>query len=618
MIKPNLQRPRKISTVSSVTISTPNGEEFHSKPAPQRRRRYSFKRELFHLFNTTTAHCYRQLAQPDRTVWERLVWLLVLILEAATLVAIIISAWGNFTENPLITTLYDTVYPIELVPFPAISLCNNNRISRSAAHQYAQQLARRDPDRHNVSYFLEQILLLGKLYDFDFENVHQMTRFQEFLDLNDVTNATGMYSALDTLERVRNGRARGIRGTGTDWRWGFPFSQLSPRCEDMLLRCFWKSIELPCMTKNDMIEVRRTQYGFCCTFNFIGHNEDNEIHQPSYFLDITGPEMGLVLLLNGSSNDYFYNLFNNIGFNLQIFNPTEVPDMTSGGISEQFIHLGTETFIRVDAITINSEPDVLRYSREKVSTPVPECDAVRVGWEGSHFGHTAMHFSVHRNIGGKRQCVFRNELLKYGGSYGRSNCVAACRIRSVLALCECVPFYMQTAGSVAGGRSLTTCNLQHIACLNKYKIKWSTVITDIVRIPGLEKEMEESLYCPECLPPCSDSQYQITASELPLIRTHRDGFSVTAGIEQVADVSVVRIFFGQPETWMYKQDVAYYWFEILSNFGGMFGIMAGMSLITLTEAVYFVARQLLLLVYTSRTWSARRRQRKPTTLQLLE
>ncbi|XP_058130348.1 pickpocket protein 28 [Anopheles ziemanni] len=592
MIKPNQQRPRKFSTVSSVTVSTPNVDEARSELASQRQRRYGFKRELFHLFNTITAHCYRQLAQPDRTVWERLFWLLVLILEAATLVAIIISAWGKFTENPLITTLHDTLYPIELVPFPAISLCNNNRISRTAAHQYARQLARRDPERRNASYFLEQILLLGKLYDFDFENVHQMTRFQEFLDLNDVTNATGMYSALDTLER------------------------LSPRCEDMLLRCFWKSIELPCMLKNDMVEVRRTQYGFCCTFNFIGHNEDNEIHPPSYFLDVTGPEMGLVLLLNGSSNDYFYNLFNNIGFNvrnsirnptnpvpqpacnlpfdsfpfhafdifrqLQIFNPTEVPDMTSGGITEQFIHLGTETFIRVDAITINSEPDVLRYSRQK------------------------------------RQCVFRNELLKYGGRYGRSNCVAACRIRSVLALCECVPFYMHTAGSIAGGRSLTTCNLQHIACLNKYKIKWSTVITDIVRIPGLEKEMEESLYCPECLPPCSDSKYQITASELPLIRTHRDGFSVTAGIEQVADVSVVRIFFGQPETWMYKQDVAYYWFEIFSNFGGMFGIMAGMSLITLTEAVYFVARQLLLLVYTSRTWSARRRQRQPATLQLLE
>uniref|UniRef100_A0A182NS27 Pickpocket n=1 Tax=Anopheles dirus TaxID=7168 RepID=A0A182NS27_9DIPT len=546
----NAPKHRKLSTISGVTVATPNADEQPPQTRAGRPRpgRYRFTAELFQLFGSITAHCYRQLAQKERSVWERLFWLLMLILEAATLVAIIISAWGKFTANPLITTLHDTIYPIELVPFPAVALCNNNRISRAAALRYARQLADKDTERRNVSYFLDQIALLGKLYDFDYENLHQMTKFQEFLDLNDVSNATGMYNALETL------------------------AKLSPRCEDMLLRCFWKSIELPCMLRNDMMEVRRTQYGFCCTFNFIGHNEDNEIHPPAYFLDVTGPEMGLVLLLNGSSNDYFYNLFNNIGFN--------VPDITAGGVNEQFVHLGTETFIRVDAITINSEPDVLRYSRQK------------------------------------RQCVFRSELLKYGANYGRSSCVAACRLRSVMALCECVPFYMPTAGAAAGGKSITTCNLQHIACLNKYKIKWSTVITDIVRVPGLEKEMEESLYCPECLPSCSDSKYQVTASELPLTRSRRDGFSVTAGIERVADVAVVRIFFGQPETWMYKQSVAYYWFEIFSNFGGMFGIMAGMSLITLMEVVYFVGRQLVL-VFATRSWSARLRARRPN-LELLE
>lgn len=55
-----------------------------------------------------------------------------------------------------------------------------------------------------------------------------------------------------------------------------------------------------------------------------------------------------------------------VPFQLQVFNPTEVPDVTSGGVNEQFIHLGTESFVRVDAITINSEPDVRGYSKEKV------------------------------------------------------------------------------------------------------------------------------------------------------------------------------------------------------------------------------------------------------------
>ncbi|XP_058812510.1 sodium channel protein Nach [Topomyia yanbarensis] len=550
-LKKNSSSNGKFSSNMSSVVYPSNGR--HERKKMQ----YSFKYELVRLWSTVSTHCYRQLVQEDRSIWERLMWFLIIIVETVALIIILVTAWNSFTSNPLITTLHDTFYPIKNVPFPAIALCNNNRISRAAAISYAENLSRKDPAMRNVSFFLNQIRLLGKLFDFDYEKIHPMTEFQEFLDIYDTNNVSGMFSAYDTMEK------------------------LSPRCEQMLLRCFWKSIELPCMTKNEMIEVRRTQYGFCCTFNFIGHNEDNEIHPPSYFLDVTGPEMGLVLLLNGSSNDYFHNLFNNIGFKLQIFNPSEIPDITTGGVSEQFLHLGTETFVRVDATTIESEIDVRRYSRKT------------------------------------RQCVFRNELLRYGGRYGRSNCVAACRIRSVVALCECVPFYMPISGS-ASDRSVTICNLQHIVCLNKYKIKWSTVITEITPIPGLEKEMEESLYCPECLPSCSDSKYQISATELPLIRTRRKGFSVTHGIEDVSEVSVVRIFFGQPETLLYKQDVVFYWFEIFSNFGGMCGIMAGLSLISISENVYFIIRQFVLVLLDKSSRWRQRSRRNRVAAQILD
>ncbi|XP_055551572.1 pickpocket protein 28 [Wyeomyia smithii] len=541
-IKENYRTGVFLSTVSSDTVNSAiwghGGRESQ----------YSFKRELFQLLNNCVTHCYRQVVQENRSFWERLMWFLILVLATTALIVVLITAWNSFTASPLVTTLHDTLYPIRNVPFPGISLCNNNRISRAAAIRYAEDLSRKDPEHRNTTFFLNNVRLLGRLYQYEYDDVFQMAQFQDFLDLHDVNNVTGVHSMYDTLEK------------------------LSPRCEQMLLRCFWKSIELPCMTKTDMFEVRRTQYGFCCTFNFIGHNEDNDIHPSSYYLDMTGPDMGLVILLNGSTNDYFYNIYNNIGFSLQIFDPSETPDVSAGGVNERFVHLGSETFIRVDAITIHSEPDVQRYSRAT------------------------------------RRCVLRNELLRYGRPYARSNCVAACRIRSVIALCECVPFFMPL-GNSAKDKSVTICNLQHIACLNKYKLKWSTIITEISKIPGLEKEMEESLYCPDCLPACSGSKYQITSTALPLIKSRRTGFSITHGIDDVSDVSVVRIFFGQPETWLYKQDVASYWFEIFSNFGGMCGIMAGLSLISISENVYFIVRQFVLVLLTKSN-QLRRQERR--------
>lgn len=37
----------------------------------------------------------------------------------------------------------------------------------------------------------------------------------------------------------------------------------------------------------------------------------------AYYSDVTGPDMGLILLVNGSSDDYFYSIFNSIGFNVR-------------------------------------------------------------------------------------------------------------------------------------------------------------------------------------------------------------------------------------------------------------------------------------------------------------
>lgn len=42
---------------------------------------------------------------------------------------------------------------------------------------------------------------------------------------------------------------------------------------------------------------------------------------PSYFTDEIGPDLGLILLLNGSTSDYFYPLYNFVGFIVSIEAP---------------------------------------------------------------------------------------------------------------------------------------------------------------------------------------------------------------------------------------------------------------------------------------------------------
>lgn len=70
----------------------------------------------------------------------RLIWLVVHLVGTVSIIIIMINAYDKYTVNPLVTSLYNTLYPISEVPWPAISVCNNNRISKAAAQQYAAAL----------------------------------------------------------------------------------------------------------------------------------------------------------------------------------------------------------------------------------------------------------------------------------------------------------------------------------------------------------------------------------------------------------------------------------------------------------------------------------------------
>lgn len=103
----------------------------------------------------------------------------------------------------------------------------------------------------------------------------------------------------------------------------------------MLLRCIWRGEERNCMEKLSMFEHRSTQYGFCCTFNYVRPDSLAQYNfiiayyftifytqinciiraEPDpFYMDETGPELGLILLLNGSLSDYYYPLYNFVGF----------------------------------------------------------------------------------------------------------------------------------------------------------------------------------------------------------------------------------------------------------------------------------------------------------------
>ena len=170
-----------------------------------------------------------------------------------------------------------------------------------------------------------------------------------------------------------------------------------------------------------------------------------------YYSDVTGPDMGLILVINNTSDDYFYNILNtkgftvrfkssptqisqqNFNFQIQVHNSYEFPDPSSGSAIERLVGPGEEIFVRVDATSMTSERDIANYRAER------------------------------------RQCLFPDENPSYNKKYTRSECILNCRIRSVKALCDCVPFQLPPPNVKSDPPKI--CTLQHVPCLNKYRSK---------------------------------------------------------------------------------------------------------------------------------------------------
>lgn len=80
----------------------------------------------------------------------------------------------------------------------------------------------------------------------------------------------------------------------------------------------------------------------------------------------TGTDNGLIVVLNSTASDYFYSLRSLIGFIVGIHNPRNYPDATNGNYHQFVVPQNTETFLKLDVTTIQTDNEVMRYPLQKV------------------------------------------------------------------------------------------------------------------------------------------------------------------------------------------------------------------------------------------------------------
>ncbi|XP_074029887.1 pickpocket protein 28 [Leptinotarsa decemlineata] len=370
-------------------------------------------------------------------------------------------AEDNF-EYPVIVTPESAGLPIQKIEFPGVAICSINKISKKRALKLAKLLQKIEKDA-DFRTLVEDIKLLGNLYDLDIYDPGRLSEFQDLLD--DIDNTTEID---DPKLRMR---------------------ELTAPCEEMLSDCKWAGEKYNC---SDLFASRMTYDGICCVFNYVKPlKETSEQERDSVPPPLepqrplgSGIEYGLTVELHNNIEDYFLSTFETTGYSVKIFNPQDFPDKISGSLSDIIVNFGIEVLLSIDVEVVKSSDfmKILPYNM--------------------------------------RSCIFEDEEKTSFGSYRHSDCMVECKLRIMKDMCNCIPITSSTNYDMEGIGDVNFCTLIDLPCLNKYRTKWLKYFPIGVSSSNLENEKYDSMKCTKCYPSCNNIIYKVSSNTAPLFH-HR-------------------------------------------------------------------------------------------------
>ncbi|KYM81681.1 Sodium channel protein Nach [Atta colombica] len=128
------------------------------------------------------------------------------------------------------------------------------------------------------------------------------------------------------------------------------------------------------------------------------------------------------------------------------------------------------------------------------------------------------------------------------------------------------------------------CNSLDSECLAKHKSDWLTILPHEEEHTNFEKE-EKALHCYSCYAACEDISYDVLSWTTDIT----PGKFNTNLLQNynVTNEGIVHVYFSKYGTIKLKQDMSFYWYDLVSDIGGICGVFIGFSFITIVELLYF-------------------------------
>lgn len=130
--------------------------------------------------------------------FNRVIWMLLFLIGVCFSIYFCLLMWRKWDESPVLVSLETNHYPLKRVPFPAVTVCNVNKVSLNKLRDIHGQLISSDNRFKNISY---DQLRMSMRY------MHRRIRPSKY-DIEELAALDGLYkrnnvTALDLFQLLR-------------------------------------------------------------------------------------------------------------------------------------------------------------------------------------------------------------------------------------------------------------------------------------------------------------------------------------------------------------------------------------------------------------------------------
>ncbi|XP_044758991.1 uncharacterized protein LOC123316815 [Coccinella septempunctata] len=481
------------------------------------------------------------------TLFERIWWIVVFLLCMTGCILMIYEVVYKWITTPVLVALSTQEIPIYDIPFPAVTICPETKISHKFLDYTKVLLAK---ESGNLSSISPQ-----ESHNFDFmmplcRSANHESKLKEQED-----QSLRFHSSLQDAESLDD------------------YAEFLDQCKAIDLSinayCQWMGNDAEC---EEILTPILTDEGLCYSFNMFDvrdiYSDANVMkyyrqghRNPDWHPDKgfrkgkvenayprrafrNGAKNALVVVFFTKKSELYYSCrdFSLQGIRVTLHTPSVIPRP-----SQLFFSVGLD---RLTTVAVN--PTFIR------TTP------------------TTQGYDAHR-----RFCYFENERkLKYFKSYSQSSCNMECWTNHTINYCGCTHFYMPRDNETR------ICDMGKRRCLEEAAASY-TITTLTEKLNSNDTSTEN--YC-DCLPLCSDLSYN---SEIASGSWHFDDPDEVAldGMREWFSkfhASAIRVYFKKPYFLPMERSELYGLTDFISNVGGVLGLFIGFSLFSVAELIFFM------------------------------